>query len=166
MTETMMQEILLVEDRDDDAELTARAFRKAKILNPLIRTRDGVEALDYLLGRGTHAGRNVSDVPAVILLDLNLPRVGGIEVLTAIRADERIKHVPVVILTSSNEDKDRLAAYQRHANSFVRKPVDYDQFVAAAKELGLYWLVLNEPPPAAGDTTTGSIPAAQRSSKK
>ena len=142
-----MQEILLVEDRDDDAELTARAFRKARIANPLVRARDGVEALDYLLGRGAHAARNVADVPAVILLDLNLPRVSGIEVLTAIRADARIKHVPVVILTSSNEDKDRLAAYQQHANSFVRKPVDYDQFVTAAQELGLYWLVLNEPPP-------------------
>jgi two-component system, response regulator len=142
-----MQEILLVEDRDDDAELTARAFRKARIMNPLVRVRDGVEALDYLLGRGAHAGRNVTDVPAVVLLDLNLPRVGGIEVLTAIRADERIKHVPVVILTSSNEDRDRLAAYQQYANSFVRKPIDYDQFVAAAEELGLYWLVLNEPPP-------------------
>jgi two-component system, response regulator len=142
-----MQEILLVEDRDDDAELTARAFRKARIMNPLIRARDGVEALDYLLGRGAHAGRDVTDVPAVVLLDLNLPRLGGFEVLSAIRADERVKHVPVVVLTSSNEDKDRLAAYQQHANSFVRKPVDYDQFVAAAKELGLYWLVLNEPPP-------------------
>lgn len=144
-----MQEILLVEDRDDDAELTTRAFRKARIANPLVRVRDGVEALDYLLGRGAHAARNVADVPAVVLLDLNLPRVSGIEVLTAIRADQRIKHVPVVILTSSSEDKDRLAAYQRHANSFVRKPVDYDQFVAAAHELGLYWLVLNEPPPPA-----------------
>jgi two-component system response regulator len=142
-----MQEILLVEDRDDDAELTARAFRKARIANPLVRARDGVEALDYLLGRGAHAARNVADVPAVILLDLNLPRVSGIEVLTAIRADARIKHVPVVILTSSNEDKDRLAAYRQHANSFVRKPVDYDQFAKAAQELGLYWLVLNEPPP-------------------
>jgi two-component system response regulator len=144
-----MQEILLVEDRDDDAELTTRAFRKARIANPLVRVRDGVEALDYLLGRGAHAARNVADVPAVVLLDLNLPRVSGIEVLTAIRADQRINHVPVVILTSSSEDKDRLAAYQQHANSFVRKPVDYDQFVAAAHELGLYWLVLNEPPPPA-----------------
>jgi len=143
-----MQEILLVEDRDDDAELTARAFKKARILNPIVRARDGVEALDYLLGRGAHAGRNVGNVPAVVLLDLNLPRVGGIEVLNAVRADERIRHLPVVVLTSSNEDKDRLAAYQRYANSFVRKPIDYDQFVAAVEELGLYWLVLNEPPPA------------------
>jgi two-component system, response regulator len=142
-----MQEILLVEDRDDDAELTARAFKKARILNPIVRARDGVEALDYLLGRGVHVGRNVGNVPAVVLLDLNLPRVGGIEVLNAVRADERIKHLPVVVLTSSNEDKDRLAAYQRYANSFVRKPINYDQFVAAVEELGLYWLVLNEPPP-------------------
>jgi two-component system, response regulator len=142
-----MQDILLVEDRDDDAELTRRAFKKARILNPIVRARDGVEALDYLLGRGAHAGRNIAHVPAVVLLDLNLPRVGGIEVLNAIRADERIKHLPVVVLTSSNEDKDRLAAYQRYANSFVRKPIDYDRFVAAVEELGLYWLVLNEPPP-------------------
>jgi two-component system response regulator len=143
----LKQYILLVEDNDDDAELTEKAFRKARIRNPLVRARDGVEALDYLLARGSFSTRSVSDIPAVVLLDLNLPRLGGIDVLSAIRADERIRHVPVVVLTSSNEDHDRLAAYQRYANSYVRKPVDYDQFVAASKELGLYWLVLNEPPP-------------------
>jgi two-component system, response regulator len=145
--EMLKQYILLVEDNDDDAELTEKAFRKARIRNPLVRARDGVEALDYLLARGSFSTRSVSDIPAVVLLDLNLPRLGGIDVLNAIRADERIRHVPVVVLTSSNEDHHRLAAYQRYANSYVRKPVDYDQFVAASRELGLYWLVLNEPPP-------------------
>jgi len=141
------QTILLVEDNDDDAELAARAFRRAKLTNPLIRVRDGVEALDYLFGRGKHAARDVSELPAVTLLDLNLPKVSGLEVLKAIRADERTKHLPIVILTSSNEDKDRLTAYDHFANSYVLKPVDYDQFVAAALQLGLYWMVLNAPPP-------------------
>src|SRR3981081_1929106 len=114
------QTILLVEDNDDDAELAALAFHRAKITNPLIRARDGVEALDYLFGRGKHAKRDVSDLPAVALLDLNLPKVSGLEVLKAIRADERTKHLPIVILTiltSSNEDKDRLRAYEQFASS-------------------------------------------------
>jgi two-component system, response regulator len=111
-----------------------------------MRARDGVEALDYLLGRGNHAGRDVSDAPAVVLLDLKLPRLSGLEVLKAVRADERTKHLPVVILTSSNEERDRLSAYDQFANSYVLKPVDYDQFVAAARQLGLYWMVLNVPP--------------------
>src|SRR5262249_9134788 len=101
---------------------------------------------DYLFGRGKHATRDVSDMPAVVLLDLNLPRLSGLEVLAALRGNERTKHLPVVILTSSTEDKDRLAAYDNHANSYVRKPVDYDQFVMAARQLGLYWMVLNVPP--------------------
>jgi two-component system response regulator len=147
------QTILLVEDNEDDAELTFRAFKKANIRNPIIRARDGVQALDYLFARGEYAGRNASDVPAVILLDLNLPRLNGIDVLKAIRADDRIKHVPVVVLTSSNEERDLLAAYREFANSYVRKPVDYDQFVGAAKELGLYWLVLNQAPPRDGPKT-------------
>jgi CheY-like chemotaxis protein len=113
------------------------AFHHAKITNPLIRARDGVEALDYLFGRGQYAGRDVSDMPAVILLDLKLPKLSGLEVLKAVRADERTKHLPVVILSSSNEDKDRLGAYDHFANSYVIKPVDYDQFVAAAHQLGL-----------------------------
>jgi two-component system response regulator len=144
------QTILLVEDNDDDAELARRAFQRAKITNPLIRVRDGVEALDYLFGRGEHAGRDLSELPAVTLLDLNLPRVNGLEVLKAIRADERTKHLPIVILTSSNEDKDRLGAYDHFANSYVVKPVDYDQFLASARQLGLYWMVLNAPPPRKG----------------
>ena len=141
------QVILLVEDNDDDAELTAMAFREAKIANPLLRVEDGVEALDYLFGRGKHAARNRADLPAVVLLDLNLPRLGGLDVLAALRADEQSKHLPVVVLTSSTEEKDRMQAYHHHANSYVQKPVDYDQFVAAARQLGLYWTVLNVKPP-------------------
>jgi two-component system response regulator len=143
----MEQNILLVEDSDDDAELTAMAFREAKIGNPLLRLEDGVEALEYLFARGKYAARNVVDMPAIVLLDLNLPRLGGLEVLAAMRADERTRHLPVVVLTSSTEDRDRLTAYGHHANSYVQKPVDYDQFVIAARQLGLYWMVLNVPPP-------------------
>jgi two-component system response regulator len=138
------QTILFVEDNDNDAELTLMAFSRAGLATPLIRVRNGVEALDYLFGRSNHA---TSDLPAVVLLDLNLPKISGLEVLKAIRANERTKHLPIVILTSSNEDKDRLSAYDHSANSYVRKPVDYDQFVAAARQLGLYWMVLNLPPP-------------------
>lgn len=141
------QTILLVEDNDDDAELTVRALKRANIKNPLVRSRDGVEALDFLFGRGKHAGRDVRNLPAVALLDINMPKISGFEVLKEIRADERTRHLPVVVLTSSNEDKDRLKAYTHFANSYVIKPVDYDQFVTAASQLGLYWLVLNAPPP-------------------
>lgn len=144
---TKDQIILLVEDNDDDAELTERAFREAKVGNTVLRMRDGVEALDYLFARGKHAARDVTDTPAMVLLDLNLPRVNGLEVLAALRSHERTRQLPVVILTSSAEDKDRLTAYEQHANSYVKKPVDYDQFVAAARQLGLYWMVLNIPPP-------------------
>ena len=139
--------ILLVEDNDDDAELTIRAFGRSHICNPIVRARDGEEALDYLLARGAHARRDVRDIPAVILLDLNMPRVDGIDVLKAIRADPRIRHVPVVILTSSDEDKDRMAAYDNFVNSYVCKPVDYEQFLKASREIGLYWLVMNRPAP-------------------
>jgi two-component system, response regulator len=142
-----VQTILLVEDNDDDAELTVMAFSAARLANPLVRVSDGEEALDYLFGRGAHAGRDVSLLPSVVLLDLNLPKLDGLDVLAAIRADERTKHVPVVILTSSDEEKDRVRAYDLFANSYVRKPVDYDQFTSAARDLGLYWLVLNRPPP-------------------
>ena len=141
------QVILLVEDNDDDAELTAMAFREANIANRLLRVEDGVEALDYLFGRGQHAGRGPAGLPAVVLLDLNLPRLSGLDVLAALRADERTKHLPVVVLTSSTEEQDRMQAYRHHANSYVQKPVDYDQFVAAARQLGLYWTVLNIRPP-------------------
>lgn len=143
----MEQVILLVEDNDDDAELTSMAFREAKISNPVLRLEDGVAALDYLLGRGKYAGRDLSDMPAIVLLDLNLPRINGLEVLRTLRAEERTKHLPVVILTSSTEDRDRIEAYDHHANSYVQKPVNYDQFVVAARQLGLYWMVLNVPAP-------------------
>jgi len=141
------QSILLAEDNDDDAELTARAFKRANVKNPLVRARDGEDALDYLFGRGKYAGRDVRDLPAIALLDINMPKISGLEVLKAIRVDERTRHLPVIVLTSSNEDKDRLNAYTHFANSYVIKPVDYDQFVTAASQLGLYWLVLNAPPP-------------------
>jgi two-component system response regulator len=146
----MEQCILLVEDNDDDAELTLMAFKDAMISNRVVRARDGVEALDYLFGRGAYATRDVNDLPAVVLLDLKLPRMNGLEVLSALRAHERTKQLPIVILTSSTEDRDRLAAYDQHANSYVQKPVDYDQFVAAARQLGLYWMVLNVQPPSRG----------------
>ena len=132
---------------DDDAELTVRAFKRANVSNPLVRARDGEDALDYLFGRGKYADRDVGDLPAVALLDINMPKISGLEVLNAIRVDERTKHLPVIVLTSSNEDKDRLNAYTHFANSYVIKPVDYDQFVKAASQLGLFWLVLNAPPP-------------------
>jgi two-component system response regulator len=141
------QTILLVEDNDDDAELTLRALTRAKVKNPLVRARDGEDALDYLFGRGKYAGRDVRELPALTLLDINMPKISGLEVLKEIRADERTRHLPVVVLTSSNEDRDRLSAYTHFANSYVIKPVDYDQFVTAASQLGLYWLVLNAPPP-------------------
>jgi two-component system response regulator len=143
---------LLVEDSDDDAELTVMAFRDALISNPIVRVRDGVEALDYLFARGTYAKRLKSDHPALVLLDLKLPRVNGIEVLQQLRAADATKYLPVVILTSSDEDRDRLAAYASHANSYVRKPVDYDQFVLATRQLGLYWTLTNVPPPTGADS--------------
>jgi two-component system response regulator len=139
--------ILLVEDNDDDAELTARAFNRANVKNPLVRVRDGQEGMDYLFGSGTYANRDVRDMPAVTLLDINMPKISGVDVLKAIRADERTRHLPVVILTSSNEDQDRVNAYTHFVNSYILKPVDYDQFVKVAAQLGLYWMVLNSPPP-------------------
>jgi CheY-like chemotaxis protein len=142
------QTIVLVEDNDDDAELTTMAFTEAKVSNPILRLNDGIEALDYLLCRGRWAARDPADTPAVVLLDLKLPRLGGLEVLSALRADARTKHLPVVVLTSSSEDADRLAAYDNHVNSYVRKPVDYDEFVVATRHLGVYWMLLNLPPPA------------------
>jgi two-component system response regulator len=139
--------ILLVEDNPDDAELTLRAFRKSKILNEIVVVSDGVGALDYLFGTGAHAGRDPKSKPEVILLDLNLPKIGGLEVLRRIRADEQTRRIPVVVLTSSNEERDIVSSYNLGANSFVRKPVDFAQFVEAAQQLGLYWLVRNQPPP-------------------
>jgi two-component system response regulator len=139
--------ILLVEDSDDDADLTLMAFTEAKIANQVVRVRDGVEALDYLFARGAHAERRPDQLPTVVLLDLKLPRLGGIEVLKQIRANPLTRTLPVVVLTSSAEEQDRAAAYSHHANSYVRKPVDYDQFVLATRQLGLYWTVVNLPPP-------------------
>jgi two-component system response regulator len=139
------QTIFLIEDNDDDAELAVLAFQRAKLTNPIVRARDGVEALDYLWGRGAHEERDVSRLPAVTLLDLKLPGLNGLDVLKAIRCDVRTKHLPVVILTSSNEEKDRFGAYDLFANSYVLKPVDFDQFVAVAFQLCAYWTSLNEP---------------------
>jgi len=139
--------ILLVEDNPDDEALTLRAFKKNNIRNKVVVARDGVEALDYLFGVGTHAERDVADLPQVVLLDLKLPKLDGLEVLRRIRADGRTKLLPVVILTSSKEDKDVINGYRLGANSYVRKPVSFDEFLEAARSLGLYWLLLNQPPP-------------------
>jgi two-component system response regulator len=140
------KEILLVEDNPDDIELTKIAFAEARIVNPLTVVGDGAEALDYLFARGKHAGRNLGELPTMILLDLNLPKVDGREVLEAIRADERTRHLPVVVLTTSAEPFDVEACYALGVNSYIRKPVDFEQFVGAVKQVGLYWLVLNQPP--------------------
>ncbi len=123
------------------------AFEKARITNPVVRVCDGVEALDYLLAREAYRGRNPAELPVVVLLDLQLPRVNGIDVLKTIRSDARTKNLPVVILTSSAEDKDRLAAYAHYTNSYVQKPVDYNEFVDTARQLGIYWSMLNLAPP-------------------
>ncbi len=139
--------ILLVEDNADDEDLTVRALRKNNIVNEVFVARDGVEALDYLFGQGAHAGRDLRSMPQVVLLDLKLPKLDGLGLLRRLRADDRTKCLPVVILTSSNEEKDRIDGYNLGANSYVRKPVDFNQFSEAARQLGLYWLVLNEPVP-------------------
>jgi two-component system response regulator len=138
--------ILLVEDNPDDEALTLRALKKNRIANEVVVCRDGAEALDYLFSRGVFAGRDGSDLPQVILLDLKLPKVDGLEVLRQIRADGRTSIVPVVILTSSREDEDIARSYQLGANSYVRKPVDFVEFSEAARQLGMYWLLLNQAP--------------------
>jgi two-component system response regulator len=138
--------ILLAEDNPDDVKLTERALKKSNILNEVVVAQDGVEAVDYLFGTGKYAGRDTKMLPQVVLLDLKMPRMDGLEVLQRIRANERTKFLPVVILTTSSEDKDRVESYKLGANSYIRKPVDFDQFVAAVQNLGLYWLVLNEAP--------------------
>ena len=143
--------ILLVEDNPDDEALTLRAFRKNSVKNQVVVAHDGLEALDYLFGSGNYAGRDANCVPQVLLLDLKLPKVDGLEVLRQLRADERTKLLPVVILTSSVEQQDRLRGYDLGANSYVRKPVDFNQFIEAVRQLGLYWLILNERPPAPGN---------------
>ena len=139
--------ILLVEDNPDDEELTLMAFRQSHILNPVQVARDGVEAIDFLFGNGAHAGRDLSEMPTMILLDLKLPKMDGFEVLRRIRADERTRLLPVVILTSSKEDQDLVESYSLGCNSYIRKPVDFTQFSEAARQLGMYWLLLNEVAP-------------------
>lgn len=138
--------ILLVEDNPDDVDLTLRAFKKSLIANEVVVARDGAEALDYLAAKGLYAGRNVNELPQVVLLDLHLPKVSGLEVLRAIRSDSNTKLLPVVVLTSSAEENDILDSYGLGANSYIRKPVDFEQFLDAARQLGLYWLVLNQSP--------------------
>ncbi|HKY51930.1 MAG TPA: response regulator [Candidatus Limnocylindria bacterium] len=143
--------ILLVEDNPDDEALTLRAFAKNNIGNRIVVVRDGAEALDWLFRRGAHAGRNGAD-PQIVLLDLKLPKVDGLEVLRQLRDDPRTKLLPVVILTSSKEESDLLRGYELRANSYIRKPVDFERFVESVREIGMYWLVLNEPPPVSAST--------------
>lgn len=138
--------ILLVEDNPDDVELTRRALDESKVANKLVVVRDGVEALQYLFREDAYAGRDAADLPEVVLLDLKLPKVDGLEVLRRIRADERTRILPVVVLTSSNAERDIVESYALGANSYIRKPVEFERFAEATKTLGLYWLVLNEPP--------------------
>ena len=142
--------ILLVEDNPDDELLTRRALKKNNIGNEVVVARDGVEALDYLFGTGAHEGRNLGEMPQVMLLDLKLPKIDGLDVLRRVRADERTRLLPVVILTSSREQQDLVDGYGCGANSYIRKPVDFAQFIEAVRQLGLYWLVLNETPQAGG----------------
>lgn len=139
--------ILLVEDNPDDVELTIRAFKKNNISNKMIIAKNGVEALDYLFGKGLYEGREINDLPILIILDLNLPKIDGLEVLKAIRQNEITKLLPVVILTSSNQEEDVAASYKLGANSYLPKPVDFNNFMEVVKLLGLYWLLWNKPPP-------------------
>lgn len=140
--------ILLVEDNPDDEALTLRALQRNNIANQIVVARDGVEALDYLLARGAHAERDISRPPVLVMLDLKLPKIDGLEVLRQMRADERTRMIPVVMFTSSKEESDLVKSYRNGANSYVRKPVDFNEFSEAVGQLGLYWLLLNEHPPA------------------
>lgn len=139
-------EILLIEDNSNDQELTMRALKKRNIANKVQIVNDGEEALEYLFGEGKYAGRDVSAIPKVVLLDLKLPKVSGLDVLKRIKSDPHTKTIPVVVLTSSMEERDRLQSYELGVNSYIVKPVDFDKFVEAVSELGFYWLLLNEPP--------------------
>lgn len=139
-------EIILVEDNMGDAELTIRALKKKNLANKLLHLENGAEALDYIFGSGSYANRGLTSTPKMVLLDLNMPKVGGIEVLQKIKSDERTKEIPVVILTSSNEDPDIEKCYRLGANSFIVKPVEFDKFAKAVEDLGLYWLLLNQTP--------------------
>ncbi|MEN9262238.1 MAG: response regulator [Thermostichus sp. HHBFW_bins_43] len=142
--------ILLVEDNPDDELLTLRALRRSGVSNRVVVTRDGLEALDYLYGRGSYSQRDPSELPALMLLDLKLPRLDGLQVLEQVRADERTRLLPVVMLTTSREEQDVLQSYSLGCNSYIRKPVDFVQFSEAVQQLGVYWLLLNEPPPVGG----------------
>lgn len=139
--------ILLVEDNPDDEALTIRALKRNHISNEIVVARDGVEALDYLFGSGLYAGRDINIKPTVILLDLKLPRIDGLEVLRRLREDDRTRLLPVVVLTTSSEEQDMLKSYSLGCNSYIRKPVDFVQFTEAIRQLGMYWLLMNEPPP-------------------
>jgi two-component system, response regulator len=138
--------IMIVEDNDDDLELALRAFKHNNVLNEIVVARDGVEALEYLFGTGPHAGRDLCIMPEVVLLDLKMPRLGGLEVLQRVRADVRTRYLPVVVLTSSDEEKDMIDSYHYGVNSYIRKPVDFEQFTDAVRQLSLYWMVLNQCP--------------------
>jgi two-component system response regulator len=147
MGENRERIILLVEDNQDDEDLALRALRKRNVSNPIVVCRDGAEALEYVFGTGKYAGRNVAEFPTVTLLDLKLPKVDGLTVLQRIRADPRTRLMPVVVLTSSNQELDVARSYELGANSYVRKPVEFEKFMDAVHQLGLYWALLNEPPP-------------------
>jgi two-component system response regulator len=142
-----MKLILLIEDNESDEVLTVRALEKAKVANEIQVVRDGEEALAYLFATGAHAARDITQLPTVVLLDLTLPKIGGLDVLRRIRSDERTRRLPVVVLTSSGEEKDIVQSYDLGANAYVRKPVDFNEFAQAAKTLGLFWLLVNEAPP-------------------
>jgi two-component system response regulator len=146
MYEKKLVDILLVEDNPNDAELAIRALRKNRLANNVLHIADGAAALDYIFARGGYAGRDISDRPRLILLDLKLPKVDGLEVLKEVKADERTRQTPVVVLTTSKEEKDLIESYRLGVNSYIVKPVDFEKFVDAVKELGLYWLLLNEQP--------------------
>jgi CheY-like chemotaxis protein len=139
-------DILLVEDNPNDAEMAMRALKKYYVANKIYHAKDGAEALDFIFGQGEHEGRDVNNKPRVILLDLKLPKVGGIEVLQKVKGDERTKRIPVVVLTSSREERDVVETYKLGVNSYIVKPVEFDKFVESVKELGFYWLLLNQPP--------------------
>jgi two-component system, response regulator len=146
MNETNVVEILIVEDTPQDLELALRALRKSNLTNRIQVARDGAEALEFIFGEGAHAGRKIEHGPKVILLDLKLPKIDGLEVLRRVKSDDRTKAIPVVVLTSSKEQKDVVESYQLGVNSYIVKPVNFDGFASAVQELGMYWLLLNQPP--------------------
>lgn len=160
----MIRTLLLVEDNPDDVELARRAFARSNIIDQLVVVGDGEEALDYLFATGAHAGRDPHALPSAVLLDLQLPKINGFEVLRRIRGEAATRRLPVVILTTSREQRDLIQGYDLGANSYVRKPIDFGQFVEAARQLGLYWLTLNEQPPIAG--TTGNGETASHSDRR